>query len=177
MQDDLHDLTGVLKTADEQTLAEIVRQAEKFLDSQLAAGVAADQRAVTFASVLAAIIAVLLGGYAGGAGVLGVVIMPVLFGLVVAIILAVVACRPTDWTYPGNNPRHWRSDVANSVPFAKAQAGQAQLYARGIVKNRKILERNSALMIWAMGIAVAAIGGGVVMAAIVSSVTPPVPTA
>ena len=65
--ENLDGLAADLRNADEKMLQEIIREAELFLGSQLTAGVAADQRAVTFASVLSAAAAVLIGGYVAAA--------------------------------------------------------------------------------------------------------------
>jgi hypothetical protein len=137
MHDDLKDLDVVLASADKDTLVEVVRQAESFLTAQLQSGIAADQRAITFASVIAAVIAILLGGYVTaaysdhGAGSLGWIVLPAGFGLLASACIAAFTSRPTDWCYAGSNPRHWRDDVVAKKAHNIAVAEQAQLYAKG----------------------------------------------
>lgn len=157
MHDDLSGLGEDLKKADKEVVCEIVRAAELFLGSQLTAGVAADQRAVTFASVLAAAVAILIGGFVAietgdnPTPGLGWVIGPVVLCLLVSIVFAVAACRPTDWCYPGNNPRLWREEAKEKVPLRDALADQAEQYAIGIHANRDVLDKNARLMNWAFG--------------------------
>ena len=52
----------VFAKAKHQTLTEILRQAEIYLGAQLQAGIAADQRAMSFVSLMAAATAVIAGG-------------------------------------------------------------------------------------------------------------------
>lgn len=166
MQDDLQNLDAVLETAPDKTLVEIVRQAEKFLESQLQAGVAADQRAVTLASVVAALASALIAGFAFALVetstkllAFGTVLLPMIFFLIVAVGLAAYTCRPVDWCYPGNSPRFWRADIEGKMKFNESIAGQAKLYAKGISENNKILNQNARVMTYALGAA----GGALVV--------------
>ncbi len=155
MHEDLHDLKEILKHADSKTLTEIIRQAEAYLNAQLQAGIAADQRAVTFASVVGAVAAVLLGGFLAaaysdaGPSNLGYVVFPGIIGLTVSMGLATWASRPTNWGYAGSNPKHWKEDVVNNVGRDAALAGQAKMYAECIAENKHVLEVNSKAMIGA----------------------------
>ena len=164
-----------IKAADEKMLQEIIREAELFLESQLTAGVAADQRAVTFASVLAATAAVLIGGYVAAATSghplpgLGWVAIPVAAFLLISTAIATLSCRPTDWRYPGNNPRFWREDATSGTSLHDAMADQAELYAKAIIENRDTLNKNSTLMKWAFRWAGAALVIGCVVALVVAA--------
>jgi hypothetical protein len=156
MHDDLTGLANDLKNADENMLREIIREAELFLDSQLTAGTAADQRAVTFSSVLAATAAVLIGGFVASFATtaptikLAWVVFPMSAGLIIATVFSTLACRPTEWRYPGSNPRHWAEDAKAKVSMVDALAEQAGLYAIAIGKNKDVLEKNARLMKWAL---------------------------
>lgn len=174
MQDDLQDLDVSLQKADKDTITEIIRQAENFLDAQLQAGTAADQRAITFASIIGATAAVLLGGFLAaaygdaGSGTLGWIVFPVVSLLTISMAVAIWASRPTDWTYAGSNPRHWRGDVDKAHPYTVSLSQQAKLYAAGIIANRDTLNANSRTMRWALFLAVAAIAVGILVTTILA---------
>ena len=91
-----------LRHTDEDMLQKFIRAAELFLGSQLTAGVAAGQRAVTFASVLAATAAVQIGVHVAAATsghpqpCFGWVAIPVAVCLLVTTGMAILCCRP-DW--------------------------------------------------------------------------------
>lgn len=171
MHDDISDLDDVLSAADKDTLAEIIRQAEIFLDAQLQSGIAADQRATTFASIMFAVIAVALGAYVtaafstSGPGNIGWIVFPSTLGLLVSATLATHSSRPVPFYYAGSNPRHWRDDVLTKAAHSTAMAGQAKLYAKGIVANTKTLQSNSRYMTWAIRSAGLSLLAAVVVAA------------
>lgn len=156
-------LKSILLRADLTTIQEIVREAEVYLGAQLQAGIAADQRAVTFASVVGAVAAVLVGGFVAaaygdsGPGNLGWIVFPGVMGLLVSMALATWAGRPVDWHHAGTSPKHWRPDVEKSTSLEASLAGQAALYAQSIDDNNVVLNRNAGLMMWAQRIAAVSI--------------------
>lgn len=139
-------LSETLKAAKPEVLDEIVRQAESFLADQLKSGLAADQRAMTVAVILAAILAALVGGTASlvAAGVkLGwhlFAALPLAICLSLALIYAVQAARPTYFCYSGTNPTKWLPDISDARSLHASKAGQAAIYAQGIIQNRKCLD-------------------------------------
>ncbi|WP_038382728.1 hypothetical protein [Bradyrhizobium elkanii] len=134
-------LAEAFKTADMETLKEIMREAESFLAAQLTAGLASDQRAINTAVYLAAILAAVVGGTATlisvhaplGWHLLGVGWLVAC--LTFALVHAARAARPTPFNYPGNNPAKWEPDVREQRPLRDSLAGQAAIYAQGIRSN------------------------------------------
>jgi hypothetical protein len=144
--DERRKLAETLKGAKPEVLDEIVRQAESFLADQLKSGLAADQRAMTVAVILAAILAALVGGTASlvANGVrLGwhlLAALPLGVCLSFALIYAVRAARPTYFCYSGTNPTKWLPDIKDQRSLHASKAGQAAIYAQGIVQNKKCLD-------------------------------------
>jgi hypothetical protein len=144
--DERRKLAETLKTAKPEVLDEIIRQAESFLADQLKSGLAADQRAMTMAVILAAILAALVGGTASliAAKVhLGwhlLAVLPLATCLSWALIYAVLSARPTYFCYSGTNPTKWLPDINDGRPLHWSRAGQAAIYAQGIIQNRNCLE-------------------------------------
>ncbi len=141
-------LTG----ADETTLNEIIREAESYLTAQLTAGIAADQRAISFSSVVSAG-AVVVGG--GGIALLqsanaevsltlGAFIVTV--GLLIATFFANLSSMPAEFWYPGNDPKQWLDDVSTGKPLTRSLAEQAAHYSEMIGKNDRLMRRNSRQM-------------------------------
>lgn len=155
-QNDLQSLEKALESASEEMLNEIIREAEIFLDSQLRAGLASDQRAITFSSVVAAATAVLLGAFvtiaATNEAALSKVLplVPVILFFMISMVCAFLVCRPTTFRYAGSNPRHWLDDITSKRKLKIALAGQAYLYAKGISENDCLLSRNASLMRYAL---------------------------
>jgi hypothetical protein len=139
-------LSETLRTAKPEVLDEIIRQAESFLADQLKSGLAADQRAMTMAVILAAILAALVGGTASliAAKVhLGwhlLAVFPLIVCLSWALVYAVQSARPTYFCYSGTNPTKWLPDIKDERPLHVSKAGQAAIYAQGIVRNGQCLE-------------------------------------
>jgi hypothetical protein len=154
--DDRKRLRDSLVKADEETIREIIREAESFLASQLQAGLAADLRAMTLAVVLAAIIAGLVGGTATvlAAGITiwphVIAIVVLLLASVLAFVAAIWAARPTLFDYAGNNPKYWATDVESGKSLTKAMAGQAALYAESIEDNNNVLAENNRYLAFAL---------------------------
>lgn len=150
--DERKKLRATLGGADNETLKEILREAESFLEDQFKAALAADSRAMTFAGFLAgmmsAIIAVTSLMVAAKVGVWPHIIpLGLLFiFLAAALFAAVHVTRPVRFYYRGNNPKFWASDIENKKPLSDALAGQVSLYAYGISNNAELLETNQRYM-------------------------------
>lgn len=135
-----------LRKARPEVLDEIVGEAELFISEQLKAGLAADQRAVNTAVILAALLAAIVGGTATlvsvhkvlpwHLGAVGVLVICLLFALVYAL----RAARPTSFSYCGNNPANWIPDIDQGRSLHESKAGQAAIYAQGIRLNIKCLD-------------------------------------
>lgn len=143
--DERKKLAQTLSAADDDTLQEIVREAELFLGAQLSAGLASDQRAMTLAAIIAAVLATLLGGTATVAAASiavwphVIVVVIVSISLIIALIFAVLAASPTTFSYAGNSPRLWSTDIGENRALKSSIAGQAALYAQGISQNSAVL--------------------------------------
>jgi hypothetical protein len=159
-------IAEALAKADEPTLKEIVREAESFLEAQLKAGLAADARAMTLAGFVAAILSISVAG----TGLMVAARIPIWPHAIATIVLAIFLClalastvyaaRPTHWSYTGNNPKFWISDIEKGRSLNQALVGQASLYARGITKNKEILDENQRYS-W---LAIKLVGFGAVLA-------------
>jgi hypothetical protein len=142
--------------ADEATLQEIIREAESYLGAQLTASIAADQRAIAFASLLAAATAVLA---AGGAALLladepnpllGWICMAIAGCFLAAMALANLAAMPADFWYAGNSPSQWLEDITAKRSLAASLAEQAGHYAEMIEINDRLMRRNNKQMLAAL---------------------------
>jgi hypothetical protein len=150
-------LAQTLKAATPEVLKEIVREAESFLAEQLKAGLAADQRAVNTAVILAAVLAAVVGGAATMASATKALdwhlfgIGPLVAGLVMALVFALRAARPTPFSYCGNNPAKWVPDINDGRSLHESLAGQAAIYAQGIRANIQCLNEGQANLKFALG--------------------------
>lgn len=162
------------ETLTEEVLAEVVREGELLLSSQLQAGIAADQRALTFAGFATT---------AAGA-VFGLVIanpvpkevLPPTFvavlglglaaALLVAVVMAILSALPRQFFFPGNEPANWAPEHWSLPPSARrtlkaARIEQAQVLQTMISANKAGAERQAQLIrraVWlAFGAAIAAL--------------------
>lgn len=92
------------------------------LQGQLAAAVAADQRALVFAGFLVAASAALGGAAATvltGTTIdhyLGNVSFMAACGMLLAMACALIAARPSRWYFAGVKPSDWRADILSAKP-------------------------------------------------------------
>ncbi|TGR33015.1 MULTISPECIES: hypothetical protein [unclassified Mesorhizobium] len=140
-----------LRPASEDTLTELIRQAEAHLDTQLTAAIAADQRAYTFAGLAAASGIVLIGGAYNLATssqpniLLASVATAVAATLVGCAWSAVHSARSIEFGYSGSQPSDWDEDVACSKPWAHSLAEKCEHYNDLINANRRAMNANSQL--------------------------------
>jgi hypothetical protein len=139
------DWTGVT----DQMARQIADQGEKFMQAQLQVALAADQRAMTVASVFAAIAAaaiagsltywdktasapILVAGLGGGVWML------------IGSGICMWAARTVDFYFPGNHPAQWydgrREDLAAML------GGEAENYQTRIEANAKRLVENGRML-------------------------------
>ena len=148
-----------------EMLAEIIRQAEARLNAQLTAGVAADQRAMTFASLLLAAAAVLLG--AALAATLSpprlIMLVAVGIGFVIAAAMAIWTAQPSDWDYVGNAPSEWFCDIDTGKALHSAMAETAMWYDEMIAGNETVVASAAVVMRRAVWLAILTTGLGTIL--------------
>jgi hypothetical protein len=130
-------------------LRELIRQAEVYLECQLVSGIASDQRASSFSSMLGAALAALAAGASAlalSSPLFVAPLVPAIFGFTVAIRRAISASEPTNFEFRGNTPSGWIDDVKSKKPLSSSLAEPAAHYADGIQLNGEILARNCELM-------------------------------
>lgn len=155
-----------LTPAETETLKEIVRQSESYLGAQLTAGIAADQRAMSFVSLLAAATVVVAG--AGGALLLaekpivalGWTCIGIAAGFLIAMALAIVSARPVLFHFLGTMPKDWIGDVQSKLTLHDSLVEQAVNYNERIASNITVLDRNAEWMTWALRVVWASLATG-----------------
>lgn len=136
-----------LSKAELAMLQEINRQAELYLDSQLTAALASDQRATAFVTALSGAIAVVLGAAAtlvvadAKYQLLVLPLVPLAVFLLAALWSTTQSCKPDDFEYSGNCPRNWLEDICDNKSMELCLAEQAIHYADMIASNDKVLSR------------------------------------
>jgi len=162
MSDEGVDWTGVT----EEMAREIKQQGETFLQAQLQAAIASDQRATTMAGVCVTLatavvaagiaywdksssIPILLGSFPGG------------LSLLIAAGYAGRSARPVDFYYPGNQPNKWYEIRGGDLTVALG--GEAENYDQHIASNQTILADSREAINIAFWIAIASpvVGGAV----------------
>lgn len=147
------------KNADPEVTRFVFGQADKYLSTQFAAGIAADQRATsaaaTFSGFSGVIFAASLGYYAVRPE------LPILLaGLTTGLaFVAAAACsfysaRPVDFNYPGDEPEKWHGCLTDPLP--ESIGVEAENYSAGITENAGILGSNAkwlAAAFWAAAVA------------------------
>lgn len=134
--------------APKDKLDEIIRLAEVRLSAQLTLGVAADQRAMTFASFLAAVEGAVITGLvavkANHAVPVSLVVMVV--GFAFAAVLALIAAQPVSWDIVGARPGSWVEDIKDKDPLHNGRAAMADYYDQMIFDNDMTLKGNADLL-------------------------------
>ena len=139
--------------ADSDTIKEIVREAEAYIDGQVTLATSADQRASVMASVFAA------AGTAIAAALMTVAAQqhdvsyaPILAGggfaaalFIIGAAFCVAATMPVDFSLPGSQPKNWKRDLENGTPLVQSLAEQAANFQCKIDDNSKVLKRNARL--------------------------------
>lgn len=142
-------LSKRLAVAKIETLNEIMREAEAYLNSQWSAAVAADQRAYTFSGFCSAAAVVLVGGsYSLVTAARPDILMATVSALVAATLLwaawqAVRSAGPIGFEYVGNQPSNWADDVEAGMTLTAALAEQCQHYDEMITENTTVLRENA----------------------------------
>ncbi len=150
-------------TNDVDALRRLAAAADVRVQGQLTAAIAADQRALVFAGFLAAAAAAI-----GSASVtaladekaepfLGQVGFATAAGLLVAMVLAVIAARPTRWFFPGSLPFDWREDFETAKDELEQLRELLVDYDNRITRNNRTMKINGRLLMAAAIISVAAL--------------------
>lgn len=134
--------------APKEKLDEIIRLAEARLAAQLTLGVAADQRAMTFASFLAAIEGAIIAGLVAlkADHVVHWALVIMAIGFAIAAVLALVAAKPVDWDLPGARPGSWEEDIQSGDSIHNGRAAMAGFYDEMIADNNRVLKGNGNLV-------------------------------
>jgi hypothetical protein len=156
-----------LAKADDDTLAEIRRQAELQLSAQLTSALAANQRAMSFTALLTPVTVVLAG--ASGTLLLGTpprlwlgwILFAMALGFLTALAFAMSAVVPTQFYFVGTQPENWASDADESRPAKQTLPTLLQHYSEMIADNASCMERSDGRLLWAMRITWLTLAGGV----------------
>lgn len=137
------------------TLKEIIRSAEAYLDAQLRLATSADQRAATMASAFT------LAGTAIVAGLITLVsseraasnshiYIPVYVGgglaaimFLIGAVICVLSTMPADFWVMGNEPGNWHDDIVNGDKLECMLGDQANHYQHNIESNAASLKDNA----------------------------------
>lgn len=142
-------LSGKLKAASGDIVAEVMREAEVHLNAQLTAAIAADARANRFASYLAAAGAVAIGASyslhtaSNPHHLLTALAALVGVALLSAAALALHSARPIDFEFAGNQPSMWAADVEAGKSLHASMSEMCAAYDEMIKSNRSAMEKNS----------------------------------
>lgn len=130
----------------DETIDFVLSQGEKYLATQVAMSLAADQRATTVASVFAALGAAIFASAIAYWTETGD--FPLLFGGLVSGLLAVAgalgclfAARPINVYAPGAEPRAWYQALTEPLPHSKGV--EAENYQAAIDDNDRVMSANS----------------------------------
>ena len=166
-------------TLTEDVLAEVVREGELLLASQLQAGIAADQRALTFAGFATTAAGAVFGLVIANpvpAGVLSPLLVTGLgialaAALMTAVVMAILSALPRQFFFPGNEPANWAPEHWSLPPSARrtlkaARIEQAQVLQAMISANKAGAARQAKLIrraVWlAFGAAIAALAAAMI---------------
>lgn len=131
------------------TVSHVHEQASRYLQSQLSTATAADQRAITAASIFVATAVAIVGIGANSqewpaqiAGALAAASM------VVASAFCALAARPRDFYFVGNEPTSWWASEHNDLE--ESLANEVQVFQEMIDDNAKALSASGRLMRYGM---------------------------
>lgn len=132
----------------DEKLEYILRLAEVRLAAQATMGVAADQRAMTFASFLAAVEGAVITGLVAIAPKHGVppALVVMVVGFAVASVLALIAAQPVDWDIVGSRPSDWLEDIEDRTSLKRGKAAMAQHMDEMIADNGATMKTNASLV-------------------------------
>lgn len=127
---------------------EALRQAELFLQSQLDAAIAADQRATQFAGFCITVTIAAIGGALALTLTENTPWPLVCAGLAIGAIMAlatffcVYAARPSAFFFPGNQPESWIEEEVLMSPESEVLIGQAEHCGSNILFNEAVIDES-----------------------------------
>lgn len=128
-------------------LAYINRLAEARLEAQLKLGIAADQRAMTMASILSVADAAIISFLASkGGATLDWSFVSLLVGFAISAGLAAWSAIPIAWEIPGSEPSNWLEDIDDQDTLLNGKAAMAEFYDEMITQNDERLSMNATSM-------------------------------
>lgn len=151
-------------TNDAGELQDLANAADVYLQAQLIAAVAADQRALVFAGFLAAATAAIgsraisILSQAPPDQFLGRLSLDVAGGLLAAMLFAILAARPTRWFFPGSQPESWKEDFKAQKPKVKRLQELLADYDTRIRKNHAVMKWNGRLVMLSAILSVCVLG-------------------
>ncbi|WP_155804508.1 hypothetical protein [Magnetospirillum fulvum] len=157
------------RVAREDTVREILREAELYISAQVQLSIAADQRAVTvsgaIATILTAITAAGLAAFLSSSPNFDIVYAATVSGtiMMIALCCAIYAARPVPFRPPGNCPEMWYDDDFG-VKINIQLGHQAEIYNAFIKENNATLARNAVWIRLSLFLTVAAPIAGVLVA-------------
>ena len=155
-----------LDLADVALVEEIISEARIRLHAQLTAGIAADQRAMTFSGLLFAGVAVLVGLAFSKDHQTGhtIELLLVAGGFLLAAALACWSARPVPWHQAGYAPSSYREDIDLGRNFAQTRTETAANYELLLQDNEKTLQKNAKFMRASMLAAFISAAAGIIAA-------------
>ncbi len=165
-----------LRKLDGDVINEVVREAERRIDAQLATANAADQRAMAWNAILVTVTAAVIGGsgaiwLSGKNGLLALIGLIVSAVMLVAIKEATDAVTPTGYDFPGNLPQNWLpenwkcAETGDNCTFKEARLEQAATLNEQIVSNAEYAKIAGESIAQSMRLAFAALVTGAVLLA------------
>lgn len=142
-----------------EVVAHIFRQGEKYLDTQVQMALAADQRAMTVASIYAAIATAVMAGaltYWDKTGSVPILAAGLAGGIsmLIGAGMCLWAARPINFYYPGNEPANWYD--YRKATLTQNLGVESENYQHHIDVNATCLERNANALAWGSRVALAA---------------------
>lgn len=140
--------TNPYESADEALLDEVIRQAEARLSAQLTCALAADQRAVNFASILASLAVALFAAainIADSQQPMAIVAVIVSLLIAGASGLIIWGARPVYFHFVGNNPASFIEDINKHRSLNNIKSEINLHYDDMIKDNQKKMEKNAIL--------------------------------
>lgn len=156
-----------IKQLDTETMKEVVREGEIYLQAQFTAAAASDQRGMAWAGFMIASAAAALAAAAalvdkGGHTFLAIVTFALSVALVGSTALAASAVRPKKFCFPGNAPANWlpanwMGHGLEPVDINQARIEQAVALQNQIEHNAKLAEDAGRHLQLSLDVAMAAV--------------------
>lgn len=170
MDHDLKALAAEFGKCDSETMDEIIRQAEDYLDAQLTTALASDQRALIYSSIVGAALAILMMAVASVAASsqqtdgFFLVVVPMTVCFLISLTFSAVAFRPVEFRTVGNNPRQWIEDIRTGQSLHISKTETIALYLRAIEENAETMRNGARALSTALRWGAGGLTAGVIFA-------------